>query len=103
MKAMLLAAGKGERMLPLTLSLPKPAIPVLGEALAGHILGRLARCGVTEATVNLHHLPALVRSVVGDGSRFGLERIHYSLEEECILGTGGGIRHAAGFLGEAGL
>jgi NDP-sugar pyrophosphorylase family protein len=92
---MLLAAGKGERMLPLTLSLPKPAIPVLGEALAGQILGRLASFGVTETTVNLHHLPDLVRSVIGDGNRLGLERIHYSLEEDRILGTGGGMRRAA--------
>jgi NDP-sugar pyrophosphorylase family protein len=102
MKAMLLAAGKGERMLPLTLTLPKPAIPVLGEALAGHILGRLAAGGVTEATVNLHHLPDLVRMVIGEGDRYGLDVIHYSLEEKRILGTGGGLRHAARFLGRSG-
>ncbi len=101
MKAMLLAAGLGLRMRPLTLTLPKPAIPVLGEALAGHVLGRLAGFGVDEATVNVHHLSDLVENVLGNGDRFGLAGIHYSHEDGEILGTGGGIRHAARFLRDA--
>ena len=99
---MLLAAGLGVRMRPLTLTVPKPAIPVLGEALAGHVVGRLAGFGVTEATVNVHHLSDLVENVLGTGDRLGLAGIHYSHEDGEILGTGGGIRHAAKFLRDGG-
>ena len=94
MKAMLLAAGLGERMRPLTRLIPKPAIPVLGRPIAVQILQRLAKQGVTQAVVNLHRFPDQIRSLLGDGSALGLEKIHYSYEAS-IRGTGGGIGKAA--------
>lgn len=97
MRAMILAAGYGERMRPLTLTLPKPALPVLGRPMILQILSRLARDGVTHAAMNLHHLPERVRALVGDGSAAGIESLEFSFEPE-ILGTGGGIRKAAGHL-----
>ena len=102
MKAMLLAAGYGERMLPITRVVPKPLIPVLGRPLAPQILSRLALEGIDEVVVNLHHLPQTLRDAFGDGSTFGLRALHFSLEEERLLGTGGGIAHAADNLRGAG-
>jgi mannose-1-phosphate guanylyltransferase len=95
MKAMLLAAGYGERMLPITRLVPKPLIPVLGRPLAPQILSRLASEGIDEAVINLHHLPQRLRDAFGDGSALGLRALHFSLEEERLLGTGGGLAHAA--------
>ena len=95
MKAMFLAAGYGERMLPITRVVPKPLIPVLGRPLAPQILSRLAAEGIDEAVVNLHHLAKPVRDAFGDGSALGLRALHFSLEEERLLGTGGGLAHAA--------
>ena len=97
MKAMLLSAGFGERMVPLTCTLPKPAIPVLGRPIAAQILHRLALNGVTEAVVNLHHLAGVVRQMLGSGADAGLPPITFS-HEETILGTGGGVRKAAPML-----
>lgn len=97
MKAMLLAAGTGERMLPLTRLIPKPATPVLGRPIAVQILQRLAAHGITSAVVNLHHLPDQMKSMLGDGRAMGLKEIHYS-HESSILGTGGGIGKAASHL-----
>lgn len=97
MKAMLLAAGVGERMLPLTRLLPKPAIPVLGRPMAVQILNRMALDGISTAVVNLHHQPEKMKALLGDGHDLGLSRLHYSYEET-ILGTAGGVRNAAPFL-----
>ena len=72
MKAMLLAAGLGTRMLPLTLTAPKPLLPVLGRAMACQTLRRLARFGVEQAVLNLHHMPDQVRDRLGDGNEDGL-------------------------------
>jgi len=94
---MLLAAGRGERMQPLTRSLPKPAIPVLGRPVLAQVLARLARNGFREAAVNVFHHPEGIEAMLGDGSSLGLETLHYSREPE-LLGTAGGLRHAAGFL-----
>jgi NDP-sugar pyrophosphorylase family protein len=91
---MLLAAGEGRRMLPLTRTLPKPAIPVLGRPLAVQILRRLAQAGVTDAVVNLHHLPDVVREVIAKHDGPALPRVRYSMEE-VIRGTAGGLRLAA--------
>jgi NDP-sugar pyrophosphorylase family protein len=91
---MLLAAGLGNRMLPLTRMMPKPAIPVLGRPLAAQILRRLADSGVTDAVVNLHHKPERLRLLLADGADLGLRRVHYA-HEETILGTGGGIGNVA--------
>ena len=102
MKAMLLAAGLGERMLPITRVVPKPLIPVLGRPLAPQILSRLGAEGVDEAVINLHHLPKALREAFGDGTALGLRALHYSLEEAQLLGTGGGLTHAADHLKGAG-
>lgn len=97
MKAMVLAAGLGLRMRPLTLLRAKPVLPVLNRPLLHWTLERLHRHGVTDVVVNLHHLPDTVRAAVGDGSAFGL-RVRYSFEET-ILGRGGGPRIVRDFFG----
>src|SRR5262245_22668947 len=96
MKAMVLAAGKGERMRPLSLLRAKPALPVLNRPLLLWTLERLARHGVTEVVINLHHLPESVVAAVGRRP-FGLA-VSYSREVR-ILGTGGGPRQARDFFG----
>jgi mannose-1-phosphate guanylyltransferase len=98
MKAMFLAAGLGERLLPLTRVMPKPLLPVLGRPLASQILTKLAAEGIDEAVINLHHLPQRLRDALGDGEPLGLRALHYSLEERELLGTGGGLAHAARWL-----
>ena len=97
MKGMVLAAGLGERMLPLTLTVPKPALPVLGRPMILEILRLLALQGVTSVAVNLHHLPERLEQVLLEASSLGVEHLHLSPEEK-ILGTAGGLRHAARFL-----
>ena len=99
MKAMVLAAGLGTRMRPLTLLRAKPALPVMNRPLLHWTLDLLARNGVTEVMINLHHLPFTVMEAVGDGSVFGL-RVSYSREPR-ILGTGGGPRKVRSFFGDA--
>jgi len=96
-KGILLAAGLGERMRPLTARAPKATLPVLGRPLAVQILQALAAAGVSDVAVNLHYEPAQVQQALGGGNHIGLPRIRYSLEE-VILGTGGGIRQAASLL-----
>lgn len=95
MKAMILAAGYGERLWPLTADRGKPALPVLGKPLVGYVAEYLARHGVAEAVVNLHHMPESVRESLGDGSQFGL-RLEY-VHEPVILGTSGGLENARGY------
>lgn len=95
MKAMILAAGYGERLWPLTADRTKPALPVLGKPLVGYVAEYLARHGVTEAIVNLHHRPDSVRNSLGDGSRFGV-RLRY-IHEPVILGTSGAMDNAREF------
>jgi mannose-1-phosphate guanylyltransferase len=90
MKAMVLAAGLGLRMRPLTLLRAKPALPVLNRPLLEWTMTKLARVGVRDVVVNLHHLPETITGVLGSGRRFGL-RIRYA-RERTILGTGGGPR-----------
>jgi mannose-1-phosphate guanylyltransferase len=97
MKAMVLAAGLGLRMRPLTLLRAKPVLPVLDRPLLQFTLERLAKAGVREVIVNLHHLPESVVEAIGPGRRHGL-RIRYSREPE-ILGTGGGPRAVREFFG----
>jgi len=100
-KAMLLSAGYGQRMLPLSLTLPKPALPVLGRPIAVQILHRMARFGVREAVLNLHHLAGLVRRMFGPGGESGIPPLRFSFEET-ILGTAGGVGRAAALLRGAG-
>ena len=99
MKAMILAAGKGERMRPLTLHTPKPLLPVAGKPLIEYHLERLAALGVREVVINHAWLGEQIEQHLGDGARFGLA-IAYSPEGE-PLETGGGIFRALPLLGEA--
>lgn len=100
MRAMILAAGYGTRLWPLTIDRAKPAIPFLGRPLVGYVAEYLAGHGFQEVAVNLHHQPQSVREALGDGSRFGV-RLHY-IEEPEILGTSGAIDNARGFLEDSG-
>lgn len=97
MKAMLLAAGRGERLRPLTASVPKALVSAGGKPLIGWNLERLARAGCREAVVNVSHLGERIVEQIGDGERYGL-RITYSREAE-PLETAGGIAQAGALLG----
>ena len=97
---MILAAGRGERMRPLTDRTPKPLLPVGGRPLIEHHLRRLAAAGYRDVVINLAWLAVQIRDTLGDGQRFGL-RIHYSEETQGALETAGGIRHALPLLGDA--
>jgi mannose-1-phosphate guanylyltransferase len=99
MRAMVLAAGLGTRLRPITYEMPKPMVPVLNRPVMEHIVRLLARHGFTETIANLHWFPELIQGHFGDGSAFGVE-LTYSPEEH-LLGTSGGVRRAAGFLGES--
>ena len=91
-KAMILAAGRGERLAPLTDHTPKPMVHIGGQPLIWHQLEWLRRAGVQDVVVNLHHLGEQIEAAVGDGGGFGVS-VRYSREEE-LLETGGGIRKA---------
>ncbi len=95
MKAMILAAGLGTRLRPLTDTLPKPLLSVAGQPLLVWNLLLLRQHGISEVIINLHHLGHLIEEAIGDGSRFGL-RITYS-REGTLLGTGGGIKQVEAF------
>jgi len=95
MKAMILAAGLGTRLRPLTETMPKPLLPVAGTPLIVWNLLLLRRYGVTEVLINLHHLGPMIEQALGDGASHGLS-LTYS-REPVILGTGGGIKQAEPF------
>src|SRR3954463_11221161 len=95
MKAMILAAGFGTRLFPLTIDRTKPAIPFLGKPLVGYVAEYLAHFGIKDVVVNLHHQPESVIRALGDGSDFGVH-IEYSREEPKILGTAGALDNARG-------
>jgi MurNAc alpha-1-phosphate uridylyltransferase len=97
--AMILAAGRGERMRPLTDRLPKPLLPVRGKPLIEYHLERLAQAGVERIVINLAWLGNMIREALGNGSRFGV-RIDYSDEAPQALETGGGVFRALPLLGE---
>src|SRR6476469_6333247 len=92
MRAIVLSAGYGSRLWPLTEDRTKPAIPILGKPLVGYVAEYLAGYGIDEIVVNLHHRPESVRRALGDGSQFGvkLEYVH----EPVILGTSGAMDNA---------
>jgi len=90
MKAVILCAGEGERLRPLTLTTPKPLLPIGGRPLVDHTIDWLRDHGVTELFINLHHLGERIESHLGDGARFGVH-ITYS-HETVIQGTAGGLR-----------
>ena len=96
MKAVILAGGEGTRLRPLTLSLPKPVVPVVDRPFLRHQLDLLARVGVREAVFSVAYRPDRVQAVFGDGAAFGFQ-IRYAIEES-PLGTGGAVKNAEPFL-----
>jgi NDP-sugar pyrophosphorylase family protein len=96
MKAVILAAGAGTRLRPLTDTCPKPMLPIAGRPLLARTLDWLKAQGVAEVALNLHHLPEVVRGGLGDGSAWGM-RLHYSYEPT-LLGTAGALRTIAELL-----
>ena len=99
MKALILAAGLGERMRPLTNTTPKPLLAVGGKPLIAWHLEKLAAAGVRDVVINTSWLAGQFPAQLGDGSRWGL-RLHYSYEGETPLETGGGIWHALRLFGD---
>ncbi len=93
MRALIFAAGRGERMRPLTDHTPKPLLNVRGKPLIVHHLERLADCGIRYVVVNTSHLAEQFPATLGDGARWGL-RIRYAYEGATPLETGGGMLHA---------
>jgi NDP-sugar pyrophosphorylase family protein len=98
MKALLLAAGEGTRLRPLTLDRPKPMVPVGDRPLLEHLLVLLREHGVTDVAINLHYRPERIVQHFGDGSRFGV-RIEYSWEPR-LLGTAGAAKRLEWFFDE---
>jgi NDP-sugar pyrophosphorylase family protein len=96
---MILAAGKGTRLRPLTDRLPKALVEVAGKPLLFYAVETLAASGIREIVVNLHYYGEMIRERLGDGSRFGVA-VRYSVEDP-LLGSGGGILHARELLGES--
>jgi MurNAc alpha-1-phosphate uridylyltransferase len=96
---MILAAGRGERMRPLTDQKPKPLLEVGGKPLIMWHIERLARAGLNDLVINHAHLGEQIESVLGDGSHFGVS-IHYSPERPVALETAGGIAYALPLLGD---
>ena len=97
-KAMVLAAGFGLRMRPLTDRMPKPLVPVAGRALLDHVLDKLADAGVREAIVNVHYLPDQIIEHVAARAQ---PHVTISDERDAVLGTGGGVVKALPLLGDA--
>src|SRR5256714_6525904 len=97
-RAMVLAAGLGTRMRPLTDTLPKPLVPVAGKALIDHVLDRLADAGVSDAVVNVHHKADAIEQHLKRRTR---PKIVISDERGELLDTGGGVVKALGKLGAA--
>ena len=100
MRAMILAAGRGERLRPLTDTTPKPLFTIGDRSLIEYHLENLAQAGFREVVINLAHLGDMIRDTLGNGSTWGLN-IHYSPEPPGALDTGGGIQQALPLLGES--
>ncbi len=98
MRAMILAAGLGTRLRPITDTLPKALVPVAGVPNIVRLINHLKRAGINEIVINTHHLGDVLIETLGDGSSWGVA-IEYSCEEE-LLGTGGGIKRALPLLGD---
>src|SRR5215216_1135817 len=98
MRAMVLAAGLGTRLRPLTYEMPKTMVPVVNRPIMEHILELLRRHGINEVVANLSYLPERIRERFGDGSGHGVS-LQWSFEEQ-LLGTAGGVRNVHEFFGE---
>lgn len=97
-QAVILSAGLGTRLRPLTDKMPKVMIPICGKPLLEHTMLQFKKHGVSEFFINLHHLPEVIKNYFGDGSRWEV-KINYHLEQE-ILGTAGGMKSFEPFLGD---
>lgn len=97
MRVMIMAAGKGTRLRPLTDLVPKPMAPIVNRPALYHILRLLGRHGFREVVINLHHMPQTITEHFGSGASLGME-IVYAFEPE-LLGTAGGVKNNADFLG----
>jgi len=97
MKAMIVAAGLGTRLRPLTDTLPKALVPVGGKPLLEQVIGKLTAAGVTEIVINVHHFPEQIISFVEKNDSFGV-KIYFSDESDELLETGGGIFKARKWL-----
>lgn len=98
MRALLLAAGEGQRLRPLTLRMPKPMVPVGGRPILAHLIGLLRRHGITEIAINLHYKPEAIVEYFGNGSTFGVT-LTYAYEEQ-LLGSAGAARALRHFLND---
>ncbi|MEI6168067.1 MAG: nucleotidyltransferase family protein [bacterium] len=99
MKAMILAAGKGTRLYPLTETMPKPMVPVAGKPVLEHTLNWLRRHGILHIAINVHYQSTAIRDYFNDGTGLGVS-LHYSQEPE-LLGTAGGVKQMEPFFGES--
>lgn len=97
-KALILAAGQGTRLRPLTDHCPKPMVPIAGQPLLAYLVGWVKRHGIDEVAINLHYRPEVITDYFGDGSAFGV-RITYSYEDP-IVGTAGAVRKLGDFFAE---
>lgn len=97
-KVMIMAAGEGTRLRPLTYMVPKPLNPILNKPLMAYTLESLSRQGVREVMVNISYLPDMIKDYFGTGEKFGLT-IHYSFEKE-VLGTAGGVKKVQDFFND---
>lgn len=100
MRAMILAAGRGERLRPLTDRIPKPLVEIRGKPLIEYHIQALCEAGFREIVINQGHLGHMLPAAIGDGSRWGIS-IHWSDEQPEALETGGGIHKALPLLGES--
>ncbi len=100
MNVMILAAGMGTRLHPLTEICPKPLVPLMLQPMLGHLLTQLRQYHVEEVVINLHHHAEQLRQWIGNGQQWGFRQIHLSYEPE-ILGTAGAIKNAETVLGDA--
>ncbi|MDR1198057.1 MAG: nucleotidyltransferase family protein [Prevotellaceae bacterium] len=96
-KAMIFAAGTGTRLKPLTDSMPKALVPVAGKPMLEHVINKLKHSGFTQIIVNVHHFADMIIDFLNRNNNFGTD-ICISDERDCLLDTGGGIKHAAEFL-----
>jgi len=98
MKAMILAAGEGRRLRPLTLTCPKPMLPIGNRPLLEHNILLLRSHGIREIAINLHYMPHVITDYFGNGIKWGV-KLHYSLEET-LLGSAGALKRVESFLDE---
>ena len=98
MKAMILAAGVGSRLDPLTRNVPKPMVPIVNRPVIEHIVEKLKKHGVTEIMVNLHYLGDVIKEHLGDGSKWGV-KISYA-QEDRLWGDAGSVKRAEEFFGD---